>query len=326
MKNNYLEGKNILYIDTNLFGYYEDIIKVMRNAGANVDFISSSFLPYKETLAVKLGMAEGPKENYYRKVLKKFNFNSFYDYIWIKPAESIPHFFLTSLKNKFPKAIFISYHWHPIKNKNISFLRNYFDKIFCFDQATCAQYDFINYLPLFYTDEFVDIRNKRNESFKKFDLVFVGNALIKERNIFLKKIEEQCKNLDLNCKFYLFASHKIFLKMLLKGKIVQNNTFKKLNRKEIADLFLHSNCIVDYANPDQTGLTMRTFEALGSGAKLITTNQSIMNEPIYDNQYINVIDKNNPIIDTEFIKKQDYSIPDLIKNYSIHEWTKTFFI
>ena len=40
--------------------------------------------------------------------------------------------------------------------------------------------------------------------------------------------------------------------------------------------------VLDIEHPKQVGLTMRTFEVLASGRKLITTNRSIINHEFYD--------------------------------------------
>jgi hypothetical protein len=47
---------------------------------------------------------------------------------------------------------------------------------------------------------------------------------------------------------------------------------------------------------------MRTFESLGAGRKLITTNQEIKKYPFYDEQNILVINRENIRLNTEFFK------------------------
>lgn len=43
-----------------------------------------------------------------------------------------------------------------------------------------------------------------------------------------------------------------------------------------------SDFTIDYAHPKQSGLTMRSFEALANGAKLITNNPNVRNSPHFD--------------------------------------------
>jgi hypothetical protein len=319
----YLKGKKILYIDTKLFGYYKDIMAAMETAGATVDYISSGFSNIKETLSGALNLNTNPKHHYYTRVLKQYPFQKVYDYVWVKPAESIPIFFLQALKEKFSKAQFISYHWHPIQEKNISCLEKIFDRLYSFDRADNGKSKKIKYLPLFYTDEF----NLRDESVRNFvyDIAFVGNALIDERNVFLSKITEICNENNLIYHFHMYSSLKAYMKMVYRRKKMPEVSFRKLSRSKIADIFVKSRCVIDFNNPQQSGLTMRTFETLAAGTKLITTNKEIMHEPFYDPSYIYIIDKKNPQIDSCFVYDQDYQIPNQIENYSIHSWLKSFF-
>jgi len=58
------------------------------------------------------------------------------------------------------------------------------------------------------------------------------------------------------------------------------------------DIIKNFKTIIDIERPLQKGLTMRTIEMLGTNKKIITTNN------------IFIIDRNNPIIDEIFLKKE----------------------
>ena len=79
-------------------------------------------------------------------------------------------------------------------------------------------------------------------------------------------------------------------------------SFNSLSHKEIIDIYKNSKAILDINHPGQKGLTMRTFESLGAGRKLITTNQEIKKYPFYDEQNILVINRENIRLNTEFFK------------------------
>jgi hypothetical protein len=323
MENKYLNGKTVLYIDTNLYDYYVDIKKTMEKAGGIVDHISSSFLPYKEAFGVYLSTKHNTKDHYFHKIIKNYKFKNAYDYVWIKPAETIPRFFLEFLREKFPMAIFISYHWHPIQNDNFIYLSEIFNKLFSFDKIDVKMHENIKYLPLFFTDEFYRVRKmKRN---LKYDIVYVGNALIQERNAFLSKVKLKCEEQGLRTCYILYASPKVKIKALLNGIYIKNNSYKKMSRNEIAKLFMESRCVIDFSNPKQSGLTMRTFEALGSGTKLITTNRCVSEEPFFHNDCIDIVCSDEPIIRGDFVSNNNFLIPEIIDNYSIHNWCKSFF-
>ena len=100
---------------------------------------------------------------------------------------------------------------------------------------------------------------------------------------------------------------------------------KKLKLKDIANIYLKSSCILDFHNYLQHGLTMRTFEVLGSGCKLITTNQNIIKEPFYNESIINIISSENLEFNIDFIKDQNIKCTN-IESYSIDKWIHKIFM
>jgi len=74
----------------------------------------------------------------------------------------------------------------------------------------------------------------------------------------------------------------------------------------------------------QSGLTMRTFEALGCGCKLLTTNHSIFHESFYNDQIIKFIDKGDIVLNVDFIKNT-YKNIDQFDEYSINKWVRKIF-
>ena len=102
---------------------------------------------------------------------------------------------------------------------------------------------------------------------------------------------------------FLHLSIKDQYKLFKKGMLPREAKSKSLSHKEILNYFARALCIIDFPSSFQTGLTMRTFETLAAGKKLITTNKYITNEPFYNPEYIQVIDTDNYRLDVDFIKK-----------------------
>ncbi len=48
------------------------------------------------------------------------------------------------------------------------------------------------------------------------------------------------------------------------------------------DVLKRSACTIDYAHPRQTGITIRCFEALSAGTRIITNNPSVLKSPHFD--------------------------------------------
>ena len=114
--------------------------------------------------------------------------------------------------------------------------------------------------------------------------------------------------------------------MLKTGKIAKKAKSKHLSHQEILKLFSISNVIIDFPSSFQSGLTMRTFETLGAGKKLITSNKNIINEPFYNPQYINIIDPDNLYLDINFIKNTpSTSMREIMKEYSIENYIYKLF-
>ena len=82
-----------------------------------------------------------------------------------------------------------------------------------------------------------------------------------------------------------------------------------------------SKAVLDIQFSSQIGLTMRSIECIGMGVKLITTNTSIRKYDFYNENNILIIDRENPIIDWDFLDKQYEEIEEKIyEKYSLKNW------
>ena len=177
----------------------------------------------------------------------------------------------------------------------------------------------LRYLPLFYIDEYSKFKKKTLEN--KNDILFIGAWRNTERYHLIKLTEKFCTDARLKFYFYLHQSFWTQLVSIKEGIIPKEAKFRILSPIEILKLFSTSKTIIDFPSSFQTGLTMRTFETLGAGKKLITSNKNIAKEPFYDPEYISIIDVNNFSLDLDFIKKKPSgSMEEKIKNYSLENY------
>jgi hypothetical protein len=95
-------------------------------------------------------------------------------------------------------------------------------------------------------------------------------------------------------------------------------TYKSYNA-QILGAYSKARCVLDVELNIQTGITMRTFEALGSGVKVVTTNSYIAKDPIYIAENICIIDRNSPTVDLDFIKS-DFKKNPLYERSYIDNW------
>jgi hypothetical protein len=98
--------------------------------------------------------------------------------------------------------------------------------------------------------------------------------------------------------------------------------FEPLAKYEVQRLFSDSFAILDIQHPHQVGLTMRTFEAMGAGKKLITTNARVKNTDFYNPENILVVERDSvPSIPSGFFLTPYVPPSDFILNkYSINGW------
>lgn len=168
----------------------------------------------------------------------------------------------------------------------------YFDRIFSFDMDDCRKYDFI-YHPTNYS-----ILNINQDVDILYDAFFVGVS--KGRQEELEKIFEWLKVAGANSSFYISGVEK------KNNPDIYYNQW--LSYQEVLQHIEKSNCIVEVMENNQSGVTLRTMEAICYNKKLLTNNQSVKKLPFYKTGYIQVFEKLSDI-DPEFVldrKPVDY--------------------
>ena len=325
-----LKGKKVLFFAADLFGYQIEIKHKMEELGATVDYYderpSNTFLT-KALIRTNRDLLKFRITRYYQNINDQ-TCKKKYDYIFIIKGESVSTSILKMLRNSHPDAKVILYLWDSIKN-NKNALKNlvYFDKILSFDKEDVKNHNFI-FRPLFYIDAYKDIDIPEKYM---YDALFVGTTH-SDRYIFVKKIEKQLFHLNKTVFSYFFFrsifhyyQKKIF-DYSFKDTSKENFHFAPLVSDKLLQLIYVSFAMIDTQHPNQSGLTIRTIEAIGAKRKLITTNQNISLYDFYDPANILIVDRNNPIVTEEFLvspyKNIDKSIYD---KYSITSWLNDVF-
>jgi hypothetical protein len=314
----------ILYVSTFFHEYHNRIIDHLEKIrGAKVD----RFVLEKKRLSLsllRLLSISAYKRARRKEYLRLLSFSESYDIIFIQSPYFIPIDILLLLKEKAEGARLISYSWDSIKSCHEVEYFVFFDKFYSFDPYDCEKFEQLQYLPLFYTSDFFSTTSKR-----KVSLAFVGGiGDSSDRYSFIKSVRNQCEQNNLSNYIYPRIPLIYFIKGIFSGTYYSGVKFRSLRLKEISEIYRNANCVVDQNNPLQKGMTMRTFEALASGCKLITTNASIVNESIFDKRYISIIDRKNPVIDVEFIKQEhpmDFDYINTLSEYNMSRWISNVF-
>jgi hypothetical protein len=321
-----LKNKKILYLGPINFYYDQRLINKLKQLGSEVETfelnINESTWKFKIIRKFKPAELQIYKEKFYERVFLK---NGIYDYIIVRQGNQVSESFFEKLRNLNPQAKFINFHWDSIRKQyDYRHIIKYFDKVYSFDYKDCEENQQLTYLPLFYIEEYFDLENDKKE--RKFDLLFIGSWRNKERFNLIRKTNSYCKKEGLRFYYYLYFPYRQQYLLLKSGKIAREAKGKRLSHNQILKLFSYADTVIDFPSSFQTGLTIRTFEALGAGKKLITTNKNIIKEPFYDSNFIDIVDPNNFYLDTNFIKHEPkVSLKMKMQDYSLEAYVNKLF-
>lgn len=317
LSNSLLRNKSVLFFCYPFRGYNKFIIDSLEEMGAQVTYYSDS-PDYKLFRIMPSVIKNYVIKKYDKYILDKIR-NNKYDYIFVIKGTYISNAFLKELKILNPNGKFLLYLWDSLKNYDYSNKISSFDKVFSFDRNDCKQLNTVTYLPLFFIPQFND---KQSNFEKSNDLFFIGGGL-SYRKPFLERLVKNINDPEIKCLFY-FPSLKYYLKSLFLKDPYFIFLRKPIPHEKFIKEFLSSKAIVDIPSPNQTGLTMRTLEVLGSGIKLITTNESIVQEPFYDDNNILVISCDNPIVPKDFLNCKSSKID--MSDYSLKSFLNKIFL
>lgn len=131
--------------------------------------------------------------------------------------------------------------------------------------------------------------------------------------------------------FYFSPSKTLFKFKKITDKEFKNFdeekiSFKSLAHQEIVAIYENTKVILDINHPGQNGLTMRTFETLGAGRKLITTNPKVKMYPFYDPQNIYIIERGKIQFEEQFFKTDFNEMSSEIReSMSLKGWIQEVF-
>ena len=327
---NFFLGKKILFICPKTFNYESEIKSELELMGSEVTYFNDKpfnniFLIILLRIAPKL--LWGNAKNIFLEKLSSHK-NDNFDIIFIIKGEGVSPNLLRWFKINYSQAKLVLYLWDSVSNvKNVVEKFSFFDKIASFDPIDCETYKNVKYRPLFFLESY---KNKYGTPGN--GLFFLG-TLNGDRRLVVSKVNNFVKD-QINFEFWLFVRSNLEMVLLKIHKAI--NKFlgikyyeipsNRLIRKAMTSAQINSKiesclAVLDIQHPKQTGLTMRTFEVLASGKKLITTNKSIQNEIFFDPTIIQIIDREKPDFDLDFFNNDCNKMPDFFfKNYSCKGW------
>ncbi|XTZ39826.1 hypothetical protein ACQYRI_07515 [Salmonella enterica] len=323
-------SKNILLISPVFFGYEKKIKEELTSQGWIVTFCdtrpSNSFFS-KSLMRMGINfLIKSKLKKHHNSIINTVIHGDFAKILFINP-EGFGEDFFIQLKKVAPDVDIRLYLWDSIDNKPlIKPTLKYYDKCFTFDRADSIKYDNFVFLPLFYCPEYEKI--KLNET-KDYDFAFIG-TVHSQRMAIVDKFKNISAENNMNFFCYLYIQSRIlywarrFTNIEFSRYKSYTFNFSSLSLDAILRIYSSSKAIIDIEHHKQNGLTMRTFEVLASGIKLITTNKDILNYDLYHPNNVYIIDRDHIEFDTDFLKSDFKHYPEeILAKYRLSSWVET---
>lgn len=320
---------SVLLISPDYFNYAQMLKTAFAEKGYEVDWFSDrqgGGFWHKALLRLNRRLVAGKIKKYLNGILS-FCEGRTYDYVIVINAEAITPEFVQALRVQQPSARFVLYTWDSVANLEMPLkLAPYFDKCYSFDKTDCETYPEFEFLPLFYCD--LESREKYERAPRAYDYVCI--ATIKPGKI--RAIRQVCDELAAHYGrgyVYLFLQsrlvylyYKLKYRKEFKGTKMSMFRYKRLSNRECDEISLQAGIVVDVSMRHQNGLTMRTFETLARGQRLLTSNGEIASYDICDPALVYIYDGEKPLDFSSPFFDENGTLPynSAIKKYAVTEW------
>lgn len=192
---------------------------------------------------------------------------------------------MAAFKAAFPDARFVLYNWDSIANHDYRPHLDAFHTVFTFDPDDARAYG-LHYLPLFCSRAFQNLRRRAQDP----AIYFVGNIVNPARYDMVAAFRNYCEAEELVFKAHMACTPPVWMRLLKSGRKPQGLSGRAIDPAAFADMVETSVATFDFANHHQSGYTMRVFENLCAGKKIITNNARILAEPFYSPDRIHVFE------------------------------------
>ena len=346
---------NILLIAHPYLNLYKTIQNELTNEGHKVTFISDIKLshdPHIKTLPLIIRILNyliwyinKPCTKRWQSIYNNTNiFKTKYDLLFVIQGCSFDKKILDFLRKNNPNIKSVLYIWDS--NKYYNFFRNspYFDKVYSVDleDVQRAQKDNIKFLPFFWPKS-IESDDKQNIKYKissigtnhhnRYQIYKRVSKDLEYKNVpyFIKLIIKQKEKTTIIDRIRLF-----FYKLLNKKNNIDDLKLKTGKLKEnfiqnypieideFCQIMLSSEAILDTDSNLQYATTPRLIWALAANKHIFTTNENIKNFPFYNEEYIHIISRHNPIIDLNLINTNGIKPSKSVENLRIDKWLKNF--
>ncbi|GAA4113847.1 hypothetical protein GCM10022215_11390 [Nocardioides fonticola] len=338
---------HVVLVTPSFFGYEEAIAAAFVDAGADITVIderpsNSSWV--KAATRIRPALIGVLIRRHYRRQLAALAGRRVDELIIVK-GEVVPAWFVAELRAANPGLVVVFYAYDSFANSpRGEMFVEIADVALTFDRDDVERYrtrqirpgtdggsadgsgPTLGYLPLFFTSEFapgVPLAER------PYDLGFVGTVHSGRYDV--------CRRLapagERHDYFFFSPARWHHAYTWLRQRDIRtipwsDVSFTKRSRADVARSFAAARAVIDVPRTGQVGLTMRTFEVLASGTKLITTNHRVRDEDFFDPRWILVLDPDPTGWDLDVVRAfvADPTMPpsEAIRPYGLDRWVARF--
>jgi hypothetical protein len=324
-----MELPRVLLLTPSFFGYERAIADEFEQQGFEVvlaDERPSNTSMAKAAVRVYPPLIGRAIAKHYRSLRQRL-LGTRLDLAIIVKAEVVPVSFLMWLREQNPGIVITFYAFDSFRNSPRGrHVLQHVDRAYSFDRLDAREIPGLSYKPLFYTEEYYP---RPEYSAPTYDFAFVGTVHSGRYRIAQQIFAAGRKNYGF---FFSPARWHHYLERGLNRDVrsipLEDVSFDRMSRADVAKVFRDSRAVVDVQRDGQAGLTMRTFEVLASGSRLVTSNHHVMQEPFYDPRWVYVLDRDDSKWDIDglrrFVSQKDVVPLELMSNYSLSRWVSEF--
>jgi hypothetical protein len=320
-----LMSPRALLVAPRYFGYEKDIAEELARQGMLVDMLPDR--PFEAPL-IKAAARFRPElmrsaaDRFFATHLEQLARRE-YDLILVVQGEGVTPVTLRTMRAAYPRARLVFYTWDSLLNKPFARANlKYYDRCLGFDPIDARRYG-MQSRPLFFSAGF----ERPAPATFKYDVTFVGTIHSDRYGVIRRIADSLPPTVRTHWYMYMqapwmYPARKFFTRTVT-GSRRADFRFQPLAKEAVQRIFFSSKAILDIEHPKQTGLTMRTIEALGSGTKLLTTNASVRGYDFYDADNICVVDRANPRIDPSFLESAYVAVSaHVYQTYKLSQWVQ----
>ena len=320
--------KTLLFISPDTFGYYKAISAAISRQGLYPVWLNQ--LPATGVLTrvffrLVPGVARRLATPHFLRELDKIDH---VDQILIIKGEGVSEEAIASMRARYPNAKIVFYLWDSLANVSGADRKiRLCDAAFSFDPVDCDSTEALEHLPLFHS------KATEPATYKPGFAAFIG-TLHSNRYQLIRALADEIERVTGIAPFlYFYYPNRTlfsFLKLIKKSfRHVQwsDVRFTPLDRNQYTKINSEAEIAIDVCHPKQSGLTMRSIEALGDGKKLITNNKTVRRYEFYRPENCYVIEGElgadfDKFLNSPYQPPQD----EVVAKYHIDSWLQTLLL